>query len=264
MADFRTHLIGAAAVSGIAATGLMLANVVPEQKVITYFVLGAIGGMLPDIDSETSIPFRVAFNVLAVFSGFLAVLSLGQRFSLVELIIVWTLCFVAVRYGICTAFCYLTVHRGLIHSIPAGIIFGLLTVLGCYHILEGSAMHAWMCWSFVALGFLIHLLLDEIYSVDLMGGNLKSSFGSAFNLGSLAHPLATAALYLAIFGLLILGPRPNYFFDGLLNGDYHNLLHRALPTKGWFEGWQVGANPADRHREACVSSSGLVWDIENC
>ena len=152
MADFKTHLIGAAAVSGVAATGLMMAGVVPEQHVIVYFILGTSGGLLPDIDSESSVPFRMAFNILGVVCAFLAVLALGKDYSLLELIVVWMLCFCAVRFGICSVFSRYTVHRGLIHSIPMGMLFALLTVITVYHFAGSTAMDAWMCGSFVLLG----------------------------------------------------------------------------------------------------------------
>ena len=123
MADFKTHLIGAAAVSGVAATALVMAKVASHQAVMGYFSLGVVGGLLPDIDSDTSIPLRIAFNALAVTSGFMLVFALGHRYSLAELIILWLLSFVAVRYGVCSLFTALTVHRGLLHSLPAGAFF---------------------------------------------------------------------------------------------------------------------------------------------
>ena len=61
MADFKTHLIGAAAVSGLAATIVVMSGPFPHQAVIGYFILGVIGGLLPDIDSPPSIPIRLAF-----------------------------------------------------------------------------------------------------------------------------------------------------------------------------------------------------------
>jgi hypothetical protein len=58
----------------------------PHQAVIGYFVLGVIGGLLPDIDLPTSVPVRIAFAALAVVAGFLVVFTFGSRYSLVELV----------------------------------------------------------------------------------------------------------------------------------------------------------------------------------
>ena len=237
MADFKNHLIGAAAVSGVAATGLMLAGAVPQEAVLGYFALGIVGGLLPDIDSDTSIPLRIAFNTLAVVAGFLLIFSFGRRYSLVELTMLWLACFAGIRYGIFILFTRLTVHRGLIHSIPAGVLSGLITAVLAYRLFDATAPQAWLSGSFVLLGFLVHLLLDEFYSVNLMGLRVKRSFGSAFNLGSLYNPYGTAALYLGIAGLLYISPPTDAFAKLMLDGSlYRDLLDRLLPGQGWFVG----------------------------
>ncbi len=121
MADFKTHLMGAAVVSGLAATTLVMTGQFPHQAVIGYFILGVIGGLLPDIDSPHSIPVRIAFMGLAVIAGFLVVFTFGRRYSLVELILLWIGCFALIRYGVFELLDRYTVHRGLIHSIPMGV-----------------------------------------------------------------------------------------------------------------------------------------------
>lgn len=236
MADFKTHMIGAAAVSGITATALMLANVLPQNQIVSCFVLGTIGGLLPDIDSESSVPFRVTFNILGVLAGFFAVLSLGKSYSLAELAVVWAAAFVTIRYGICALFARYTVHRGLIHSIPAALAFGLGTVLIAHYLLRTSPVHAWMAGAFITLGFLVHLLLDELYSVNLMGVSLKRSFGSAFNLGSFSQPVGTLLLYALVGMLYYAAPPPAVLLERLAQGHYQSLRDRLLPQGTWFAG----------------------------
>ena len=239
MADFNTHLLGAAAVSGLAATVLVMTGMFPHQAVIGYFVLGVIGGLLPDLDSPTSIPIRIAFAVVAVVAGFLVVFTFGRRYSLVELVILWFGCFLFIRYGLFNLFDRVTAHRGLIHSIPAGIGFGLLAILLAFYVFKASATHAWLCGTFVTLGFIVHLLLDEFYSVDLSGRKLlKSSFGTALSLGSLSQPVGTAALYLAVVALFLLCPSPRPFTELMLDRDtYRGVTQRLLPGETWFPGF---------------------------
>ena len=239
MADFNTHLLGAAAVSGLAATVLVMTGQFPHQAVIGYFVLGVIGGLLPDLDSPTSVPIRIAFAALAVVAGFLVVFTFGRRYSLVELVILWFGCFLFIRYGLFNLFDRVTAHRGLIHSIPAGIGFGLLAILLAFYVFNASATHAWLCGTFVTLGFIVHLLLDELYSVDLSGKKLlKSSFGTALSLGSLSQPVGTAALYLAVVALFLLCPSPRPFTELMLDRDtYRGVTQRLLPGETWFPGF---------------------------
>ncbi len=246
MADFKTHLIGAAAVSGLAATALVMTGQFPYQAVIGYFILGVMGGLLPDIDSPHSIPVRIAFMALAVIAGFLVVFTFGRRYSLVELILLWVGCFALIRYGVFALLDRFTIHRGLIHSVPMGVSCGLVTTLLAYQAFNASVIHAWMCGTFVTLGFFVHLLLDEFYSVNLFGKKmLKKSFGTAFSLGSLQQPIGTAALYLAVIGLFALCPPPQPFTELMLNREtYHGIVQRLLPGETWFAGFLRRVTPA--------------------
>jgi len=246
MADFNTHLMGAAAVSGLAATLLAMTGQFSPQAITGSFALGVIGGLLPDIDSPHSIPVRIAFMALAVIAGFLVVLTFGRRYSLAELILLWVGCFALIRYGAFELLDRFTVHRGLVHSIPMGILFGLTTTALAYHAFNASATHAWLCGSFITLGFLVHLLLDEFYSVNLFGKKmLKKSFGTAFSLGRLKQPLGTAALYLAVIGMFYFCPPPRPFTELILNGEtYQGVTQRLLPGERWFPGFLRRVTPA--------------------
>lgn len=71
-----------------------------------------------------------------------------------------------------------TVHRGIFHSVPALGIYALAVYLCAfrYGVEERTLMGL-----AAAGGVLIHLLLDEMYSVDLGGVRLKQSFGTALS-----------------------------------------------------------------------------------
>ncbi len=236
MADFRTHVMGAAVVSGLAATAVAMIHAGSDGQVLGYFVLGVVGGMLPDIDSDGSIPIRVAFNVLSVVTGFVVVFHFASL-SLVELVLLGGGAFALVRFGVFDVFTRLTVHRGLIHSIPAAAVGGLLSVLLGRRVFALTPMAAWTAGSFVALGFLVHLALDELYSVDLMGGRLKHSFGTALSLGSGSDPLGTATLYFAVVVLYLWCPPVTGFWHAVTDpASYRLLSGRLWPHHGWFDG----------------------------
>lgn len=245
MANFNTHLLGAAAVSGLAATVLVMSGAAPHQAVIGYFVLGTIGGLLPDIDLPTSVPVRIAFMALAVVAGFLVVFTFGRRYSLVELVMLWMAAFFLIRYGVFSLLDRFTAHRGLIHTVPMGIGLGLLTTATAFHLFAASVVHSWLCGTFVTLGFIVHLLLDEFYSVDLFGRKLlKSSFGTAFSFGSFNQPLGTVALYVLVVGLFLLCPPSKPFTDFMLNRDtYRGMTQRLLPGETWFPGFLRRVTP---------------------
>ena len=85
--------------------------------------------------------------------------------------------YVGIRFGLSHFLRHYTVHRGMFHSFPSMAIFGELTYLLFYG--ESMFVRLFMVGA-VCLGFFIHLLLDEIYSVEWDGRpHVKRSFGTA-------------------------------------------------------------------------------------
>lgn len=236
MADFKTHLLGAALVSGVMATGMAMVSQSEPKAIIGYFALGVAGGILPDIDSNSSIPIRIAFKLLSAISAFVVVFHFAATLSLLELVLLGAGTYFVVRHGVFSVFTRHTRHRGVIHSIPAGFFAGLLAVLIAVEVFAASSVTAWTAGLFVCAGFLVHLILDEIYSVDLLGARIKRSFGSAFNLGTPSNPMGTALLYLGVAGLYWLTPPIDDFIAAVTDPiAYQTLVERLLPTDSWFE-----------------------------
>ncbi|TCO83658.1 LexA-binding, inner membrane-associated putative hydrolase [Plasticicumulans lactativorans] len=237
MANFHTHLIGAAALSGVAATALTVGGVLPRELATACWALGTVGGLLPDIDLESSIPGRVAFTLVALLGAFAAMLVAAPKHSLAELAVLWCAAYGLLRHGVFGLVNRYTVHRGLVHSLPAAAVFALATVVGVHRGLGASATTAWLAGLFIGFGFLVHLLLDECFSVDLLGRRLKRSFGTALSLGDPRQPLATLAVYAAAALLWSLAPPAPLLWEALTDQRLlHTLQQRAWPAHGWFEG----------------------------
>jgi membrane-bound metal-dependent hydrolase YbcI (DUF457 family) len=86
-----------------------------------------------------------------------------------------------VRFGIARLLMRYTVHRGMFHSIPALLIFTGLAFLICgYTNLHLRYFKA----GGVFVGVMSHLMLDEIFAVEWIGGRwrFKKSFGTALKL----------------------------------------------------------------------------------
>jgi hypothetical protein len=83
-----------------------------------------------------------------------------------------------VRFAVTNMIRKFTVHRGMFHSIPAGLIFTGIAFLAC-----GASPFEVRCFKAggVLAGFMSHLVLDEIYAVEYKGGRwrFKKSFGTA-------------------------------------------------------------------------------------
>jgi len=68
-------------------------------------------------------------------------------------------------------------------------------------------LNVWLNGVFIALGFIIHLVLDELYSVDLSNARVKNSFGTALKLFS--HNNLTASALMTIFTMMLYWMTPS-------------------------------------------------------
>lgn len=203
MAGFRTHITVSGALGfvygGCAVTPLGFST---EAGVLAAGVT-AVGGMLPDLDSDSGVPIREMFSLAAVMLPLMFVRRMIHAGISPEGILASLLFgYLFVRYVLANVFKELTVHRGMFHSVPAMLIAGLCVYLA-YHSPNRDIRLLLACG--VMAGFLSHLVLDEIYSVDWRGvkPKLKSSAGTALKLASPSLP-ATAVCYLILGGLMYL------------------------------------------------------------
>lgn len=237
MADFATHLGWGAVGAGLAASATYAANIVPEAQLMTLTAAGVIGSMLPDIDLEKAVPSRMLFTWLALTLAFVALFNFRSSFSIIELWLIWLGVFAAIRFGAYHIFHRTATHRGVFHSLLAGILFMVLTAVILSH---GMTVHdpvvAWMAGLFVLLGFLIHLILDEVYAVDFTGGRLKKSFGTAMKLFEYKSLRASAAMAVALALLVPLAPPAKQFVEIMRPKQVTQFFReRMLPQSGWFK-----------------------------
>jgi len=201
MASFFGHLYGGAAVSAGAALAVEGLKWAPPDRVPLLFALGVAGGLLPDIDSDGSTPVRVFFTLLGVTAAFLICFWLIEDYPVQVLALVWAGVFLFVRFGVFEVFSRLTVHRGIWHSWLAAAFAGLALVDAVYHF-GGFSLAGF----FLVIGYLTHLCLDEVASLDLLGARVKRSFGTALKPFSIAAPLASVAMLLGVLGLAYQAP----------------------------------------------------------
>src|SRR5262245_62196 len=166
----------------------------------------ALGGLLPDLDSDSGVPVRELFNLAAAIIPLFLLHRLRSHFTLEQTIVLLGFAYLLIRYGLYSLFKRWTVHRGMFHSIPAMLIAGLATFLAYYPDpeLTKHALYRYLIAGGVALGFLSHLILDELYSVDFMGlkVRLNKFAGSALKFWSPSMP-ATIFTYVILAGLAL-------------------------------------------------------------
>lgn len=181
MAAFRTHItVSTLGGIGVAAAGYNYG--IPLESCLLALGLCSVSGMLPDLDSSSGIPFRESVAFISAFVPMLLI-SRFQHFGWDRetIILAAALIYIGIRFGIAEVFRRYTVHRGMWHSLPAAASVGLLAFL----ITDDRDLILRCYWGGTAVaGFMSHLILDEIYSVNFRGVRLKNSFGTAVKLWS--------------------------------------------------------------------------------
>lgn len=249
MANFTTHIVVGTVVAGSLATLTLAADVIAPENLVAVTLAGSLGSVLPDIDLKDSRPSRALFAGLAIFFSFAVLFHFASQLSIAEMWLLWLGTLFFVRYGLHTLFHRYAVHRGIWHSLIAALACALGTVIVFYYVFGRPDGVAWLAGGFLLVGYLVHLTLDEIYSVDVMGAHIKKSFGTAIKLGDMRHPAATAAMTVAALALLLVTPSITTFFDGLTSRSMWTGLHaRLLPSDRWFgliaERGRLAAAPA--------------------
>ncbi len=163
-------------------------------------MLCAVNGMMPDLDSDSGVPARETLSFASAILPMLLFTRLKHSGVSVEHMLLYGVpLYLLIRFGFGSVFRRFTVHRGMFHSIPAMAITFLVTYLIC-----DTGLTTVRVFKAIgsALGFFSHLLLDEIWSIEVSKygtPRLKSSSGTALKF--FGHdPLANSMCY----GVLLL------------------------------------------------------------
>lgn len=182
MAGFHTHITVSCAVGAIYGTVGHVAYGVDLSTCVLAGGLCGLSGMLPDLDSDSGIPLRETLCLSAAVVPMLMLerwITLGFTPEMIAL--AGGLTYIMIRFGLGGFLKAYTVHRGMFHSLPAVVIAGLLAFLVCQ---SGDLGIRYFKASAVMLGYLSHLVLDEIWAIEMKYGvpRFKKSFGTAMKL----------------------------------------------------------------------------------
>jgi len=235
MANFATHLGVGTIASGMAATLAVATEMIGQGDIITLALAGALGSVLPDIDLKDSKSSRIIFFALGLFLSFVVLFIVVSKYSIAELWVIWIGAFLTVRYIGHYLFHNFAVHRGVFHSVLAAAFWLLATAAVFHHGLRADPRICWLAGIFMAFGYIVHLLLDEIYSVDFNGNRVKRSFGTALKLIEYRNYAASFTMAFAAAVVFFATPPFSGFYDIVSTGDlWTQLWDKMLPSDGWF------------------------------
>lgn len=260
MANFTTHIAVGTVVAGSLAVVTLAADVVGPESLLAVTMAGVLGSVLPDIDLKDSRPSKAMFSGLGIFFSFAVLFNFAGRFSIVEMLVLWLGTLAFVRYGLHAVFHALAVHRGIWHSMLAAAFSAAATAAIFYHVLGRHEGVAWLGAGFLFIGFITHLVLDELYSVDVMDTRIKASFGTALKLIDRKHPVHSGAMAAALVLAYLAAPPTATFVNGISSQSmWAGLQQRLLPADAWFgvyrPGWASVAARAPAASGAIVTGS---------
>ena len=238
MANFTTHIAVGTVVSGALATLTLAADVISQESLVAVTMAGVVGSVLPDIDLKESRPSRALFAGLAVFLSFCVLFSVANRYSIAEMWIVWLGTLALIRYPAHSMFHRFSYHRGIWHSLLAGAMFWFVAAIVYHRLLGYHQGVAWLAGGFLFIGYLTHLILDEIYSVDVFDTRIKASFGTAVKLYDHKHLFDSGVVAAACVLAFLAAPPAKDFVDGISSRQmWAGLNNRLLPHDKWFGIW---------------------------
>jgi len=206
MASFAQHVNTAVVISGITIAPLYSSSLIDINQSLALLFFGMIGGILPDIDLENSKPIQITSSILSIFIPLLAILTLLDSLSISKMLFIWLLSAMLLHFFIFRILLHFTIHRGVIHTIPMGVLFAQSINILFYHVLEFEQLFSLLCGIFLFLGFIIHLLLDEIVSLNAFGMSFKKSLGTALKFYDKNNIIGSVLLYISIIILQVLYP----------------------------------------------------------
>lgn len=189
MASFRGHVtLGVASGLLLGVSAYSIPQFADAGFVFMLFWLTVLGSFLPDMDSDSGLPFNISFGALSLVSTALVFSYVFHQYPenlilqifipLLSLGFVWVILGAVVKK--------MTRHRGMAHSIPSAVLSGLVIFFLAQYLNFTDAKAFWLGLG-IFLGYMGHLILDEIWAVVNFQGKLfvpNKALGSALKLYS--------------------------------------------------------------------------------
>lgn len=221
MASFEQHINGGVIATGVVIIPLHDAAILDVTQSIIALSLGIVGGILPDLDSDNSKPIQIVFKIFSIFLPLFALLSFSPNVPLIALVVIWIVLGFLLHLTLFRFFLSLTRHRGIFHTIPMGVLFGQIVFYIFAYKLGFSLQFSTLAGLFLFYGYMIHLFLDELVSLNLFGIKVKHSFGTALKIYDKKNLFGTLILYILIGSFFVFVPVDHQLFVKVIDVMSH-------------------------------------------
>lgn len=212
MANFTTHVAGAAVVTGVAAVAMQALGFIETPVMVGCWIMGIVGGLAPDLDSDDPKALSIIFNIITAVVWVILLFGLVEQLSLLEFSIAIVAATLFVRVGLYFVFLQLTSHRGNFHSIVGGLITAFIVAAIAGRITDGFT--AWVLAGFCFLGFITHLVMDELFKVNLVNESCQKPLFSALKVVSLENKPMMATMCVVALVMMLFTPGLQPLIDG--------------------------------------------------
>ena len=204
MAGFKAHMAFGIVTAVIWTGVVVIFSFLSPAFIPLIFIVTVLGSFLPDLDSDGGTPLHLLLSIVSITAGlYVGYFSLQNSpdNGLITSGLYGGGYALFVYYIIGGIFKKVTVHRGMFHSIPAAVLSSLITlsILNIY--IESVDLKLLFSLS-VGIGYLCHLVLDELNSAVNLGGMPfvpNKSLGTALKFVS-----KNRVLNIIIYGLILL------------------------------------------------------------
>lgn len=179
MPGLRVHITGSALAGAAYAVAAWQVGGMPPSTCLLAGAMCVLAAVLPDLDSEEEEVLGESLGFVAAVLPLLMIHRFQQAgLSLEATVLAGAALYLTVRYGVAWLVSRYASQRGMLHSLPAAAVAGQVAFLSFG---AEEPLHRYFIASAVVLGFLSHLVLDEIWSVKEghFGPKFKTSFGTA-------------------------------------------------------------------------------------
>ena len=188
MANFKTHISTGAVIGFLFMLVVIVFSWVSNLWIaLLLFFLSSIASFLPDIDSDTGKPIRIVFAFYAfTFGGLTAYFAYKYKQNIEVVLVSPIITASIIWFPLARLFKKITVHRGIFHSTPAGLLSFFITLFLVNLTNISNPLDKLLIASAVGIGYFSHLILDEIYSTNILKGSFrpKKSLGTALKFRS--------------------------------------------------------------------------------
>ena len=207
MAGFKAHMAFGIVTAVIWSGVVVIFSLLSPAFIPLIFIATVLGSFLPDLDSDGGRPLDILLSILSFIGGlnigYIVFQSEGR--TLIEVILYAIAYALFIYFVLGGIFKKLTVHRGMFHSLPAAFLSSLLALSFFSMFIVNIPLKVGLSIS-IGLGYLCHLVLDEMNSVvNLQGIPFipNKALGSALKLFSTSL-VFSFSLYLMILILILM------------------------------------------------------------